>query len=387
MQRLALGMAVALGWLGLSSGGCVIEEREFDQHLANCRAYCDEIQTQCNDDRHKAYDRPEACMAVCQLMDPGETLGGSNGNTLRCRLDRLRAPDFEAATNCPEVGPGGNGACGTDCSALCKLRQQVCSEVQPEQFDITDPAACERSCQGLADGSSFSAATDNKGDTLQCRLVHISEAAISPELAEQHCWHTQTVPRDGETSPCSDPQELPHEADCATYCGLAMSACQGEYQVYADEAECLRVCELMDQGMRGAMSGNNVRCRRYHSYAALGDAAEHCTHAGPTGDGHCGENCASYCRILKQSCATEFGTRYGASAAADDLGSCESECSLLEGARFDGFRDIPPRYSVASPPQGPSLKCMTFHAVKALGSVDDPTECAAAFANPGSECQ
>src|SRR5688572_33153456 len=137
MRRAVLGLLMVLGAMAAGAGGCIIEERPFDQQLADCNTYCDEVESNCIEP-YRVYDRRETCLAVCRLMEPGDNLGGSTGNTLRCRLDKLRAPDFEAAIGCPQIGPGGDGQCGTDCEALCGLRQKVCAAIQPEQFEITN---------------------------------------------------------------------------------------------------------------------------------------------------------------------------------------------------------------------------------------------------------
>jgi hypothetical protein len=168
-----------------------------------------------------------------------------------------------------------------------------------------------------------------------------------------------------------------------------MGICQGgDLQVYEDEPECRRVCRALDQGAPGDMDVNTMRCRRYHAYNAMGDPAGHCTHVGPTGDGHCGQgNCPAYCQILKQACGVQFTARFAPGVDPADLGSCQLACGDLDGAANDAFHDSVPRYNVRQPPTGPSLLCRTFHAVKALETPNDVAQCAAAFGDPGSACQ
>jgi hypothetical protein len=134
-----------------------------------------------------------------------------------------------------------------------------------------------------------------------------------------------------------------------------------------------------------------LRCRRYHAYAALDVPSVHCAHAGPTGDGHCANppdlqtgNCDSYCGILQRACPDEFTARFPGDA--DDRGGCIASCSELPDAKRDGFT-AEPRYATTVPPEAGTLKCRTLHAMRALGTPNAGVECAAAFADPGSDCE
>jgi len=386
ISRLASRFVLGALGLMLALGACLIDERKYDQQLVSCTEYCNTVEAKCTEP-YKVYDRPGACMAVCTLMAPGDTLGGVDENTVACRLDRLKQQDFEAGTHCAQVGPGGDGVCGTNCEALCTLRQRVCGAIegQSEMLDVVNYDICMHNCQALPDLGNVNATRDRSGDSVQCRLLHISESAISHELAVEHCEHTQTIPFPGETVPCSDEQTLSKEEDCQKYCGLVMGACENEYAVYESPQQCMSVCRLLDQGLKGDQSNDSIRCRRYHSYAALGDRVEHCTHAGPTGDGHCGSgNCPDYCQIAKQACPRTFAEQFGADS---DLSGCEQSCAGLDGAPANAFRDRAQRYTVHPPPVGNTLLCRTYHAIAALASQDDLTECAAALGSPGSLCE
>jgi hypothetical protein len=391
MKRLATSLSIsrlasrlALGALGLmlALGACLIDERKYDQQLASCTDYCTQVEAKCIEP-YKVYDRDGACMAVCMQMELGDTFGGVDGNTVACRLDRLGQQDFEAATHCAQVGPGGNGACGSNCDALCTLRRQACGPIegQSTMLDIVNEDICQHNCRALPDLGNLNTTRDRTGDSVQCRLVHVAESMISHGLAVEHCYHTQTIPFPGESVPCSDDETLTKEQDCQKYCGLAMGACENEVAVYESLPQCMSVCRLLDQGLKGDQSADSVRCRRYHSYAALGDRLEHCTHTGPTGDGHCGGgNCPDYCKIAKEACPTAFSAQF----VAGDLAECEERCASLDGAPPNGFRDRAQRYTVHPPPVGNTLLCRTYHAIAALTS-PSLTECAAAFG--GAPCQ
>src|SRR5262249_33867139 len=113
----------------------------------------------------------------------------------------------------------------------------------------------------------------------------------------------------------------------------------------------------------------------------------HCTHAGPTGDGHCGaSNCESYCELAGHACPAAFAEQFGSDAAAQT--KCQESCGSLEGAKVDTFRDRAQRYSVSPPPAGNTVLCRTYHSVAALMlPLNDMTECKSALGLPGSACQ
>jgi len=404
-SRIALRLAGAASLLLLSLGACIVEEHDYDEHLARCDEYCRLVEDKCQGD-YKVYDYREQCLAVCQQMDLGApALGKSDGqNNVACRIERLKQTEFDAkpAENCPGVGPGGAGVCGDDCDSFCALRERVCTGVanQTYEYDL-EPEKCATNCRAVPKLGTLSAARDQKGDSLECRLVHVSEAAVSPQKAATHCLHTQTVPKAAPTFPCSDDAELTKEDNCSKYCQQVLQACTGTDAVYKDEAECLAVCGVLEPGAPGDQSQNTVRCRRYHAYNALDEEGPdvHCTHAGPTGDGHCGaDNCESYCTILRNACPTQFATQFPGAAAAGEL-SCRTKCNppagtpgALSGASANSFQtfDKGTRYSVNSPTLGDNLLCRTYHAVTALTELDkakganpnaqeDAVECGAAF--------
>lgn len=394
-----------LGWLvPVTLGACIIEERKYSLQLDDCSDYCDRLETNCAGS-NRVYEHRDACMATCMLMDYGGDIGDSTADTLTCRLDRLRA-GIESP-QCSLVGPGGGGACGSNCKALCALRAKVCrgfpSESDPT--DITDLDKCENDCAALTDRQDMDASgIDLSGDTVQCRLLHISQAAISPEEAAKHCSHTQIRPPPGEnpgTAPCSDEASTDLNAECQKYCRIVTTACTGPNAVYQTEDQCLNTCRTtMVPGQPGDQTLDTVRCRRYHAYFSLLEPESHCLHASATGDGHCGaENCTAYCRILQDACSDDFERTFGATTGTTDGGfaACTAAClpdtpdgpSKIVGWKRDEFA-LPPsgvRYQVDPPPTGNSLMCRSYHAVQALNSSlnDRPLHCAAALG--GGDCR
>ena len=83
--------------------------------------------------------------------------------------------------------------------------------------------------------------------------------------------------------------------DCAGYCTQMGINCTGDNAQYIDTADCMAQCTALGwaAGTPGAMDGNTIACRIYHSGApAVGNPADHCPHAGPTGAGVCGAGIA-----------------------------------------------------------------------------------------------
>jgi hypothetical protein len=149
-----------------------------------CQEYCDTVATSCTGPNAQ-FASAVACLAVCALLDPG-TPGDTSGNTVECRLGRaqLAAGTGEPGNYCFSAGPGGAGACGSNCDGFCTLMTQKCTE-------LGDDAACLQACAqvpDLAQGSTKQTynASLQAGDSLQCRLFHVSAASVDPGT---HCIH------------------------------------------------------------------------------------------------------------------------------------------------------------------------------------------------------
>jgi hypothetical protein len=224
----------------------------------------------------------------------------------------------------------------------------------------------------LRDRKAFDAVSDHDGDTLQCRLVHTSSATIEPAT---HCEHAVLAP---PTAPCVDPQDAPPV--CAHYCNVVSIACQGENAQYEDagteRTQCLAACKAFALGTNADEDVNTVGCRTYHAYNALLAPGTHCSHAGPTGDGHCGKVtdpqnsiCASYCKLVEPACPAEFAKTY-------PNGTCEQACNGLPGTSKDSHYTID-----SGKAGGGSLDCRMLHTIEALAG--DATQCAAALGGNG----
>lgn len=367
--RSALGVLVLGGLLAVfSAGGCQsiagIEDRTFDPAGSGggsgselCKTYCEDVMSACTGSQAQ-YASLDTCVATCDALPAGNS-GDTSGNSVQCRTRqaRLAAQTGEFAVHCPNAGPGGNGACGTNCESYCGLFEKAC----PEDADLI--LDCNASCQGLKDRGSLDVELDHGGDTLQCRLVHTSSALVDPVV---HCSHAQLAPIAGEW--CTEPDDA--TPNCDDYCRLVNVACTGENAVYDSTAECKKVCESFEPGRPVDTTEDTLGCRKYHAYNSIAAPEIHCPHASLGGDGHCGEdNCPAYCKALSAICVEDFTNTFGSQEA------CETACASVEGSDKDSGFSI-------TVPDGNTLQCRMRHLLQATS---DSTECASAIG--GGKCQ
>jgi len=315
-----------------------------------CRDYCSDVMANCTGEL-QVYGSVDVCLGVCALLDPGDPLEPTAGNTAACRANQAEFAGMtgEPRTHCPRAAPGGGDLCGSDCDSYCLLLDRACS------FTFDD---CPEKCAAFATpGAYHSSILD--GDTLWCRLTHVSAAASSPDL---HCDHTGVLP----TASCVD--DATSEPSCEDYCRVVNVACTDELAVYESDAQCLAVCEALPPGTIGDRAENTVGCRKYHAHAALIGPADHCAHTSPTGDGTCGEGvdgiCASYCRVAEAACPAEYGQAF------TDTADCLARCALVPGGAG------PAGYAVGDVESGDSVGCRVLHAARAFA---EPSACAAVF--------
>jgi len=157
-----------------------------ESDVVSCDKYCDTIMANCNLG-NRQYESKDACLGVCKRMPPGQA-SDPTGNTLACRYSAaVTAADNETAFYCPGAGPGGNNICGTNCEGYCGIFMQVCKGGNW----FVNYAECERECTALMDKPGYNVSPDNQsGDTLDCRLYHVSAACLSaPGSADFHCPH------------------------------------------------------------------------------------------------------------------------------------------------------------------------------------------------------
>ncbi|MDB4972081.1 MAG: hypothetical protein JWN48_422 [Myxococcaceae bacterium] len=340
-----------------------------------CEKFCAEAMTQCTADRAvQDYSTMETCLGVCAAYstDPSIT-----GNTLACRqsqLDKLKAAgQLEAQTYCPSIAPGGgpgigeaaSSGCGTDCEGYCDLRAKTC----PAQYVEPD---CVRKCQALPSSGPYNA-DKNFGsgeDSLQCRIAHLSAAALykllgKPDDLNTHCSHSGI--RSKVQCDVNDKAEL----RCEDVCKITMAACSGDAAVFESLEQCVAFCKPLPMGtMMDDNTINTRRCTRAGAYDALELGARLCPNAGPAPD-RCGRGrCQAYCLLAQQGCPTQFATTYPSGAA-----QCESACEDLSGS----FQNDPYSVTAMSAKTGNTLQCRLLRVTRALTGDTNPATCAEAL--------
>lgn len=340
-----------------------------------CVDYCNKAKEVCQTDQAGSvvptgvlYLTDAACLATCKQLPPT----GTDQNSVACRVQQLRfvgtgEPD-EVPRYCASAGPGGNGACGSNCENYCRLFKTACRDDFEKYAPTSDEddgiATCVKKCEGLTDTGLYDVTMNGNylGDTLQCRLVHTSSSMLDPTT---HCSHAELKP----ALKCVDPPtDVP---DCKKFCHLELAECtEFGYPMYDSEPQCLAVCDALELGHVGDQTQNSVGCRMYHSYNSMLDPKGHCPHTAPGGDGHCFDgddkdagNCQSYCRLLETACKADFDNSF------TDQDTCQAECVKLDGAAHDSG------YSIAA--KGNNVQCRLLHVSRAL--TNPSKECAAAL--------
>ncbi|MGC4090403.1 MAG: hypothetical protein QM756_21500 [Polyangiaceae bacterium] len=225
-----------------------IETRSLGE-TPECKAYCDAVTQSCTGDNQQ-YASREVCAAVCRLLPRGDAEG--SGNTLSCRSQRaLSISAGEEATVCQVAGPASASPCTSQCESYCHLLLAACP-ARAQMLGLSEEE-CLRQCPALKPTGDFNATDEYvKGDTLSCRIYHLSVAALLPE---QHCLHAFPVPK-SPSEPCLEP---PDDAPkCEDYCRIVGVACSGEHAVYENQSQCLAACGAFEQaGLLGKNSDTN----------------------------------------------------------------------------------------------------------------------------------
>ena len=155
---------------------------------------------------------------------------------------------------------------------------------------------------------------------------------------------------------------------CAEYCWGSMERCRDDHAIYANEQECLGLCEGAEPGYPGEQTGNTIHCRLHHLGMAEEDPGRHCPHVAPDGGGVCvgSSPCSSYCDVFIENCAGEPDFFESSEA-------CFGACSGYDKGGSDGDE------------HGPTLQCRMTHA-EAAATGDKGAHCANAFEHGGEMC-
>jgi hypothetical protein len=176
----------------------------------DCPTYCTTITANCTGANTQYADMAH-CMGTCTKFAMGTSMDMGGQNTLGCRLYHAQnAMLMDPVVHCPHAGPGGAAisaatpapaVCGDACTSFCTLEIATCGSIAapipggtiPPQYQ--DMQACLTACGGFDKSKTLVAgATNSSGNSLACRIYHITNAAISPANAATHCPHTQANP-------------------------------------------------------------------------------------------------------------------------------------------------------------------------------------------------
>jgi hypothetical protein len=175
-MRTGIRVVVALGLCLAACGGTEVDEVE-----NACDDYCVLVMRNCQGTVAQ-YSDVSTCLSTCQTMEVGDP-GQNAGNNIACRTYWAGISEGDSAA-CTRAGPGGDGTCGTNCESFCATTMALCSDQTTPPY--TSVADCEASCPGL-DASEVFDASDIAGNTLACRIYHMTAASTDQDT---HCIHT-----------------------------------------------------------------------------------------------------------------------------------------------------------------------------------------------------
>jgi hypothetical protein len=126
---------------------------------------------------------------------------------------------------------------------------------------------------------------------------------------------------------------------------------------YGNLETCTNACPAFPVGRRDDTAGDTLGCRVHYAERAAVSAAladMHCGHAGPGGDGVCGENCGGYCDM-----AMTFCTDANAAKIYDSRDACLADCATHgTDAKFTSG-------SPGTTDMGNEVGCVLYHAEQA----------------------
>lgn len=151
-----------------------------------CQSYCSAVMGTCGGE-HLQYPDEATCIEICTSWAgwPEGTADASTGNSLNCRLARLRQIEEggNPATLCPEAGPTGGDGCGKWCEVYCDLAIRNCTG----RFTLfSGTVDCLLACDELPDDGPWDAAD---GNNVQCRINQLVLAGSDPDggTVAAHC--------------------------------------------------------------------------------------------------------------------------------------------------------------------------------------------------------
>lgn len=177
MLRASLLAAIVTGLV--ACGGASVDPRE-----GECDDYCALVIEHCSGTGHTQYGDLDTCLATCASMPLGDP-AVHTGHTIACRTFAAATAERDADL-CTQAGPGGDGTCGGNCESFCAIADEICTGAN-QVFDSV--AACMTACAAF-DATVVYELEQQSGDTLACRIYHLTAASNDPDF---HCPHIAPV--------------------------------------------------------------------------------------------------------------------------------------------------------------------------------------------------
>ncbi len=229
-------------------------------------------------------------LATCGLIAGGglwagcsNNNGGDDGGTDSGGNDVNQQQDTSKGDSGPTDSSVGVDANALDCNYYCSTILSVCTGTNNQ---YKDNPTCVSMCQnGIANDAS---ANTQSGDSLACRMYHLSVAATSSANAATHCPHAGPYGYGVCGSLCDDFCHQYFTSICKndTTAGYASADTCRTYCNGAAGADAAAGAPGTDPGS----GGTSVLCREYHLENAIqagGTGGGHCDHAGEAGAGIC----------------------------------------------------------------------------------------------------
>lgn len=157
----------------------------------DCTTYCGQIGANCTGPESQ-YPSDVECESVCGTFATGLE-SDKTGATLGCHQYQSGDPSKQDAQgHCPAAGPLGAGVCGDACENFCAIAMAVCGGQPTPPYGST--AACLSACANYPGLDKVPYSSDVvDGDSLACRMYHLTVAAGGVKKAGTHCPHIAAV--------------------------------------------------------------------------------------------------------------------------------------------------------------------------------------------------
>lgn len=211
---------IAITLTGCGGGNTPTIDAAPDSPALDCSTYCTAIQANCTA-ANAQYSDTAHCMATCASFTVGtSTTTDPAGNTLGCRINYAVAATTMPATHCAHAGPAGDLLAATTpafcsggdvCTSFCALEIMACGSLDaPLPGNPTDATNnplwqyrnmndCMQSCAGMPGSPGYDKThaytTTSMGNSLACRLLQATSAAISVTDGKMSCANTADFAR------------------------------------------------------------------------------------------------------------------------------------------------------------------------------------------------